>query len=93
VETLKTKKNLYAIIGLERIGGIMVYNITNLESPVFYDYINTRDFSGLTLERMGDLGPEGICSVEAKSSPTKRPLIFVANEVSGTVAVYEMKTK
>ena len=91
VEILKIKKNLYALIGLERIGGIMVYNINNPESPVFYDYINTRDFSGLTLERMGDLGPEGICAVEAGSSPTRRPLLFVANEVSGTVAVYDMK--
>jgi len=40
---------------------------------------------------MGDLGPEGIRAVEAADSPTRRPVIFVANEVSGTIAVFEMQ--
>jgi len=40
---------------------------------------------------MGDLGHEGIYAVETADSPTKRPLIFMANEVSGTVAVFEVQ--
>jgi len=91
VTTLQIGSRTYAIIGLERIGGIMVYDITNPQSPVFYDYINTRDFSGSGLAQMGDLGPEGIATVPASDSPTKKPLIFVANEVSGTIAVFEAK--
>ncbi|MDR0291089.1 MAG: choice-of-anchor I family protein [Treponema sp.] len=89
--TLRIKNRTYALIGLERIGGIMVYDISSPASPVFYDYINTRDFSGSTLEEMGDLGPEGICPVEAADSPTRRPLIFVANEVSGTITAFEIQ--
>jgi len=91
VDTLKIGKRIYALIGLERIGGVMVYDISNPASPEFYDYINTRDFSKSTLAEMGDLGPEGLCPVEAADSPTKRPLIFVANEVSGTIAVFEIE--
>jgi hypothetical protein len=91
VDTLRIGKKVYAVIGLERVGGIMVYDISNPESPVFYDYINTRDFSKSELEEMGDLGPEGICTVEASASPTRKPLIFVANEVSGTIAVFEIQ--
>ena len=91
VTTLKVGSKIFAVIGLERIGGIMVYDISNPESPKFFDYINTRDFSGKELAQMGDLGPEGICTVEASASPTKRPLIFVANEVSGTISVFELK--
>jgi len=91
VDTMRIGKKIYALIGLERIGGVMVYDISNPASPVFYDYINTRDFSKSTLAEMGDLGPEGLCPVEAADSPTKRPLIFVANEVSGTIAVFEIK--
>lgn len=34
---------LYAFVGLERIGGIMVYRIDN-ENAAFVNYINTRDF-------------------------------------------------
>jgi len=91
VTTLQIGRQTFAIIGLERIGGVMVYDISNPSSPVFIDYINTRDFSGSSLQTMGDLGPEGICAVEASASPTKRPLIFVANEVSGTIAVFELR--
>jgi hypothetical protein len=90
IDTIKIGGRTYALIGLERIGGVMVYDISNPASPVFYDYINTRDFSKSTLAEMGDLGPEGLCPVEAADSPTKRPLIFVANEVSGTIAVFEI---
>jgi hypothetical protein len=90
VTTLRIGNRVYAVIGLERIGGVMVYDISAPASPAFYDYINTRDFSGTGLAQMGDLGPEGIYAVEAADSPTKRPLIFVANEVSGTVAVFEV---
>jgi len=89
--SLQIGSRTYAIIGLERIGGIMVYDISNPQSPEFYDYINTRDFSGSGLAQMGDLGPEGIAAIPASDSPTKRPLIFVANEVSGTIAVFEVK--
>jgi hypothetical protein len=91
VTTLQIGSRVYAIIGLERIGGVMVYDISNPESPALYDYINTRDFSGTSLAQMGDLGPEGIRAVAAADSPTKRPLIFVANEVSGTIAVFEIQ--
>jgi len=91
VSVLRIGSQVYAIIGLERIGGIMVYDISNPASPAFYDYINTRDFSGASLAQMGDLGPEGISAVAATDSPTRRPVIFVANEVSGTIAVFEMQ--
>jgi hypothetical protein len=89
VTVLSIGNRLYACIGLERIGGVMVYDISNPTAPVFYDYLNTRNFSGSGLEEMGDLGPEGLCAVAAGDSPTGHPLVFVANEVSGTITVFE----
>ncbi len=35
---------LYAFIGLERIGGILVLDLTNPRSPEFVDYVNNRRF-------------------------------------------------
>jgi hypothetical protein len=35
----------YAFVGLERIGGIMVYDVTDPSAPTFELYVNTRDFS------------------------------------------------
>ena len=34
----------YAFIGLERIGGVMVYDITNPHAPLFQTYVNNRAF-------------------------------------------------
>jgi hypothetical protein len=39
----------------------------------------------------GDLGPEGIKFVPAAHSPTRKPLVIVGNEVSGTTTVYEFR--
>ena len=77
----------YAFIGLERIGGIMVYNVTNPEQPKFVTYYNSRDFSA---DVAGDVAPEGLEFIPADKSPTGTPLVLAANEVSGTVAVFEI---
>ena len=85
----------YAFIGLERVGGIMVYNISNPESPRFVQYINPRDFTLADVEDdldlVGDLGPESIKFVSQEDSPTTRPMLIVGNEVSGTTAFYDIE--
>lgn len=96
VEVLSIKDKTYAIIGLERISGIMIYDITDPTNPVYKDYFNNRIFiksvndgEEVGLEKRGNIGPEGLCAIEAKDSPTGKPLALVANEVSGTVQVIE----
>lgn len=80
----------YAFIGLERIGGIMVYEITDPYQPRFIQYINNRDFTAATNSAAAkDLGPEGIHFIPEDESPTGVPLIAVANEISGTTSIYE----
>lgn len=79
---------LVAMIGLERIGGVMTYDISNPEHPVFLNYTNTRDFSD---KIAGDVAPEGFDFISAENSPTKKPVLLVANEVSGTVSALEYR--
>ncbi|MCA9957083.1 MAG: choice-of-anchor I family protein, partial [Anaerolineales bacterium] len=82
----------YAFIGLERIGGIMVYDVTTPSNPQFVEYINTRDFSGdAEAGTAGDLGPEGLTFVSASDSPTGQPLLIVGYEVSGSVAIFSIE--
>jgi hypothetical protein len=83
----------YAFIGLERFGGIMVYDITEPAKTSFVTYINNRDFT-LPLDAKAqvttDLGPEGLHFVPAAQSPDPkgRPVLIVGNEVSGTTTIF-----
>lgn len=87
----------YAFIGLERFSGIFACDITDPRNVKFAGFGINRDFSveydeeNLTnVSAAGDLGPEGLDFVPAAKSPNGKPLLVVANEVSGTTTIYEV---
>lgn len=84
----------YAFIGLERMGGIMVYDITTPAEVTFIEYNSNRltDVTNEVLEAggAGDLGPEGMQFVTAEDSPNGKPMLIVGNEVSGTTTFYQI---
>ena len=90
----------YAFIGLERIGGVVVYDISSPHAPLFVDYVNNRDFTQpVSLEvddgevsnsAAGDLGPEGLLFIKAEDSPNGKPLVVIGNEISGTTTLIEI---
>lgn len=86
----------YAFVGLERVGGIMVYDITSPYGVQFVEYVTNRDFSkdptdDIEGAEAGDIGPEGMHFVSKADSPTGKPLLIIGNEVSGSTSVYEIK--
>ncbi len=89
VTTGRIGNNLYAFVSMERVGGVLVFNINNPASPVLEAYANNRSLTAGT----GDLGPEGIVFLSATDSPTGQPLLLLANEVSSTVAVYSLQPR
>ncbi|MCS6988690.1 MAG: T9SS type A sorting domain-containing protein [Chloroherpetonaceae bacterium] len=93
VKVARIGDSLYAFIGLERIGGVMTYNITNPNAPYFVDYVNNRNFavtpSAANVNLVGDLGPEGVLWIPASQSPTGKGMVVVTNEISGTVTFFE----
>ncbi|MCH2214570.1 MAG: choice-of-anchor I family protein [Flavobacteriales bacterium] len=79
----------YAFIGLERVGGIMIYDITDPTAPKFENYVNNRNFSAdAETPEAGDLGPEDVKVIDAADSPTGETIVMVASEVSGTVSFF-----
>lgn len=76
-----------AFICLERQGGVVVYDMADPTAPVFNAYVSERDFS---IPAGPDSGPEAMGSVPASENPTGRPLLLVAHEISGTVAIYQL---
>lgn len=83
----------YAFIGLERIGGVMVYDVTDPTAPVFVTYTNNRNFEAdpATAEAL-DLGPEGLLFIPAADAPDGQTnLLVVTNEVSGTTTIFSVE--
>ena len=72
---------IYAFIGLERTGGIMVYDISDPRRPFFVDYVNT----GPT-----DVSPEGVLFIAEQDSPNGKALLVVSHEVSNTTTIFEI---
>jgi len=90
----KILDSTYAFIGLERIGGVMIYNITNPSNAYFVNYINTRNFSQTPgTNSGGDLGPEGLVFVPRNQSPNGKDMLIVSNEISGTVSLIQINSR
>lgn len=91
----------YAFIGLERVGGIFVYDITDPANASYVAYVNNRNFDVSAIDEeseelvdnwqdAGDLGAEGLAFIPAADSPNGNDLVVVGNEVSGTTTVFEI---
>lgn len=76
----------YAFVALERASAVMMYKITDPTKPKLVQYIrNTTNLLD------GDISPEGMKFIPASQSPTGIALLAVGHEVSGSVAVYQIK--
>ena len=90
VEIATINGNTFAFIALERVGGVMVYNISNPQGAKFVQYVNPRDFNvdddAVEANLAGPLGPEDIKFI----SQDDEMYLLVSNEVSGTLSVYSV---
>ena len=74
----------YAFIGLERTGGVMIYDISDPEKAAFKNYFGSRDYSA---DIKDDVSPEGLIFAAADENGSGMPVLIISNEVSGTVGV------
>ncbi len=79
---------MYAFVALERIGGAMMFNVTNPNNPIYVGYANNRS----TTLSGPDLGAEGIIYISAAQSPNGNAILILANEVSSTLSIYQINS-
>ena len=78
----------YAFVSLERVGGIMIFNVENPTNPIYVGYANNRS----TTVSGPDLGAEGIITISAEDSPNGNNIVILANEVSSTLSIYQLNS-
>lgn len=78
----------YLFVSLERVGGVLTFNIDNPATPVYVGYYNNR-----VLATNGpDRGAEGIIYISKEASPNNNALVILANEISSTLSVFQVNT-
>ena len=78
----------YLFVSLERVGGVMTFNVNDPANPVYVGYYNNRTSAG----NGPDLGAEGIIRISADASPNGNEIVILANEVSSTLSIYQINT-
>jgi len=89
VTTAFINGNHYLFVSLERVGGVMIFNVDNPATPVYSGYYNNRTVGA---NSGPDRGAEGIIYIRKESSPNGQDLIILANEVSSTLSVYQLNS-
>eukprot|EP00752_Nemacystus_decipiens_P014462 g12871.t1 len=70
-------------IGLERVGGVMLYDLTDPTAPVFLQYINSAKSHNSRSSR-----PEGMTWIKPDAATGGKAFLIVAHEESGTIDVF-----
>jgi hypothetical protein len=77
----KINGRTYAFIGMERNNAIFAYDITLPSDPHMVSYIMPNENHN---------SPEGLEFIPSSVSPTGKPLLAVAYEMTGTIGLYEI---
>lgn len=82
----------FVFIGMERVGGIFVYEIIDPTDIQYVEYINVRDFSKDADDTLSlDIAPEDLLFISSDDSPNGDNLLIASNEVSGSISVYTIQ--
>jgi len=77
----------YVFLALERIGGVITYNVSNPIAPTYTGYYNHRTVTGGP-----DRGAEGIIYIADSLSPNGNAIVIAANEISSTLSIFQVTT-
>lgn len=88
VATAVINGNHYLFVSLERVGGVMIFNVDVPATPVYVGYYNNRSAA----TNGPDRGAEGIIVIKKEDSPTGHDIVILANEVSSTLSIFDIRT-
>lgn len=88
VATAIINGNHYLFVSLERVGGVMLFNVDVPSAPVYVGYYNNRSVA----TNGPDRGAEGIIIIKKEDSPTGNDIVILANEISSTLSIFDINT-
>jgi hypothetical protein len=82
-----------AILGLERMTALVVFDITDPRAPVFQEWLQMLPTKATPAKDVKHWSPEGIVFVPADKSPSGKALIITSYELSGSLSIHEIEPR
>jgi hypothetical protein len=82
-----------AILGLERMTALAIFDITVPKKPVFQEWIQMLPAKATPAKDVKHWSPEGIVFVPADKSPSGKALIITSYELSGSLSIHQIEPR
>ena len=82
-----------AILGLERMTALAIFDITVPKKPVFQEWIQMLPAKATPAKDVKHWSPEGIIFVPADKSPSGKALIITSYELSGSLSIHQIEPR
>jgi hypothetical protein len=82
-----------AILGLERMTALAIFDITVPRDPVFQEWLQMLPTKATPAKDVKHWSPEGIVFVPADKSPSGKALIITSYELSGSLSIHQIEPR
>jgi hypothetical protein len=82
-----------AILGLERMTALAIFDITQPRVPVFIEWLQMLPTTSTPAKDVKYWSPEGIVFVPADKSPSGKALIITSYELSGSLSIHQIEPR
>lgn len=82
-----------AVLGLERMSALVVFDISNLRAPSLIKWIQMMPVTSTPVSQATAWSPEGVVFVPAEKSPNGKALFITSFELSGSLAIHQIEQK
>jgi hypothetical protein len=82
-----------AILGLERMSALAIFDITVPANPVFQEWLQMLPTKATPAKDVKYFSPEGIVFVPANKSPSGKALIITSYELSGSLSIHQIEPR
>ena len=82
-----------AILGLERMTALAIFDITDPGNPIFQEWLQMLPTKATPAKDVKHWSPEGIVFVPASKSPSGKALIIASYELSGSISIHQVEPR
>lgn len=82
-----------AVLGLERMSALVVFDISNLRAPSLTKWIQMMPVTSTPVSQATAWSPEGVVFVPAEKSPNGKALFITSFELSGSLTIHQIEQK